>query len=141
MLMAKARRRFWAFASRRLEASGDSLPIWQVLCHLKRVQRSTQANLAVAVGQEPPHMSRLLDNLELQQLVRRDRDSEDRRRIYVSLTRRGQQRYGRMKPSILEAAEQCFEPLNAAERRTLRDLLAKLVADAPRAGLARAVRI
>ena len=131
LLMGKARRRFWILASRKFEASGESFTLWRVLSQLARVERSTQHDLATAVGQDPPSISRLLDALERDQLVRRDRDQEDRRRVYVQLTRRGRAQCERMRPALREAIDRCFQPLSHDERGVLREILAKLVADEP----------
>jgi DNA-binding MarR family transcriptional regulator len=129
--MGRARRRFWRMAAPRLEAQGASLALWQVLCHLFRAGRSTQSELSSAVAQHAAGISRLLDELEDQRIVKRARDTLDRRRVYVRLTRTGKAHFEKLVPVIREVADRCFEPLAEAERRTLRELLHKLVDDDP----------
>ena len=51
----------------------------------------------------------------------------------VELTPRGRSRLEASRPSVLAACEQVLAPLTGAERRALRDLLAKLL---PAAGAA-----
>jgi MarR family transcriptional regulator, lower aerobic nicotinate degradation pathway regulator len=128
-LMGRARRRFWRMAAPRLEAEGTSLVVWQVLCHLARAGRSTQSELSTAVAQHAAGISRLLEELEDQRIVKRDRDTLDRRRVYVRLTRTGKAHFDKLVPIIREMAEHCFEPLGDDERQMLRALLRKLVGD------------
>jgi DNA-binding MarR family transcriptional regulator len=131
LLMGKVRRKYWTIASRQLEASGESLSVWHVLSQLVRVEKSTQNELAAAIGYDAPTISRLLDGLEREQLVRRNRDPDDRRRVCVQLTKRGRTRYTRMRPAICAAVECSFRPLNSEERSVLRNILLKLVSDEP----------
>jgi MarR family transcriptional regulator, organic hydroperoxide resistance regulator len=127
MLIAKARRMVWTNATRRLEESGDSLLAWQVLAVLIRAGKLTQTEVAVALLQHPAGVSRLLDDLEKQGSVERRRDSADRRRVYVHATARGERRFRSILPEVIRGVDQALDPLSEVERRTLRDLLRKIV--------------
>jgi len=134
MLIAKARRLVWTNATRRLEQSGDSMLSWQVLALLIRAGKLTQTEVAVALLQHPAGVSRLLDELEKQGSVERVRDAADRRRVHVHATPRGERRFRSILPEVIRGVDQALEPLSDAERRTLRDLLRKIVLDDPDLG-------
>jgi DNA-binding MarR family transcriptional regulator len=131
MLISKTRRMVFTSATRRLEASGDSMLGWQLLALLVRVGKRTQTEVAVALAQHPAGVSRLLDDLEKQGYVARCRDSEDRRRVHVEATARGHRRFQLMLPEVVRAVDQALEPLTEADRRLLRDLLHKVVSQDP----------
>ena len=127
MLIAKARRMVWTNAGRRLDGAGESMLTWQVLALLVRAGKRNQTEVAIALGQHPAGVSRLLDDLEEHGLVARARDAHDRRRVYVDVTAHGRRRYQAMLPEVVLGVEQALDPLSEAERRALRDLLRKIV--------------
>jgi DNA-binding MarR family transcriptional regulator len=126
MLIGRTRRIVWTNAARQLEASGETVLAWQLLSHLVREGKSTQTALAGAVAQHPAGVSRLLDELEKQRYVVRQRDPSDRRRMYVEASARGKRRFQEGLPEIVAAVDQALEPLRESERRLLRDLLRKV---------------
>jgi DNA-binding MarR family transcriptional regulator len=128
MLISKTRRLVWMNATRRLEASGDSMLGWQVLAHLIRAGKSTQTEVAVALAQHPAGVSRLVDELDRQGYVLRRRDPRDRRRVYVEASARGRRRFLSVLPEVVRGVDQALEPLSEQDRRVLRDLLRKVVA-------------
>src|SRR5882724_2035543 len=131
MLIAKARRMVWTNATRRLDESGESMLGWQLLALLVRTGKRNQTEVSVALAQHPAGVSRLLDDLEKQGLVARTRDVDDRRRVYVDATARGRRRYRSMLPEVLLGVERALEPLSESERRSLRDILLKVVSQDP----------
>ncbi|MDY0250655.1 MAG: MarR family transcriptional regulator [Pseudomonas sp.] len=80
--------RAWrAELDRRLTDLGLSQARWLVLLHLARGrERPTQGELASSVGVENPTLARLLDALEVQQLIERQADQDDRRVKKIVLT-------------------------------------------------------
>ena len=68
----------------------------------------------------------VIDNLEKQGLVRRDRDLEDRRMVIVSLTPAGEQRIAQIFPRHLAMIVQEMNTLTAEELDTLGTLCKKL---------------
>jgi DNA-binding MarR family transcriptional regulator len=72
-------------------------------------------------------MTNRIDRLEHLGLVERVPDPEDRRGVKVHLTSAGQQLIDEAVVSRLEAADELVSNLTAAERRTLADLLRKLL--------------
>jgi DNA-binding MarR family transcriptional regulator len=131
MLIAKARKLVFTAATRQLDEAGESMLAWQVLAVLVKHGRRTQTELAVALAQHPAGVSRLLDDLEKQGYVARCRDSEDRRRVHVEATPRGERRYRAILPEVIRGVDKAMGPLSDSERRVLRDLLRKVVAQDP----------
>jgi DNA-binding MarR family transcriptional regulator len=131
MLIFKTRRMVWTNATRTLEDTGDSMLSWQLLALLVKVGKRTQTEVAVALAQHPAGVSRLLDDLEKQGYVVRRRDSEDRRRVYVEATPRGERQYRSSLPLFLRGVDQALDPLSESDRRSLRDLLRRVVSEDP----------
>jgi DNA-binding MarR family transcriptional regulator len=133
MLIAQTRRRVWTTASRRLEEAGDSYLAWLLLAHIRRSGKLTQSEIATLTAQHPAGVSRLLDELEREGCVSRRRDPGDRRRVYVVISPRGKRRVEARLPDVIQAVDLALGPLSESERRRLRDLLRKVVAngDAP----------
>lgn len=125
--IVRVRRRMMAEADRRLGERGESVVTWQVLSALQRCGPSAQNELAQHIGQHPTGMSRLLEELEQARLVRRARDRVDRRKILVEPTARGRTFLKQGRPLVDAAVEEVLAPLALAERRTLRDLLWRML--------------
>jgi DNA-binding MarR family transcriptional regulator len=129
MLIGRTRRMVWTNASRRLEARGESMLAWQLLGDLVRSGKRTQIELSQAVAQHPAGVSRLLDELEKGGYVSRSRDPGDRRCVHVMASPRGKRRYRAALDEVMSAVDHALEPLSAAERQRLRDLLRKIVSE------------
>jgi MarR family transcriptional regulator for hemolysin len=125
-LLPRVRRAFWTDATRRLETVGETMLGWRVLGCVRRVGPATQCEIADVVAQHPAGVCRTLDDLEDRGLVKRTRDAADRRRMKVSLTPVGRRRWQTLLPEVVRSMGYAFEPLSAAELRTLRDILRKL---------------
>lgn len=129
MLISKSRKMIWSTAARRLEIAGESMLTFNLLGHLVRAGATTQRELANATAQHPAGISRLLEDLETQKLVRRRRDTKDRRKVYVEASTKGRASFNAMFPRVVLAVDQALAPLSMGERRTLRSLLHKLVGE------------
>jgi len=125
--IARVRRRMIGEADRRLGQHGETVVAWQVLSALQRSGPSAQNELAQHIGQHPTGMSRLLEELEQARLVRRSRDRSDRRKVLVVPTARGRNFLEQRRPLVDAAVEEVLAPLARAERRTLRDLLWRML--------------
>ena len=125
--IARVRRRLIAEADRRLSERGETVLAFQVLSALQRRGRAAQNELAEHIGQHPTGVSRLLEELEQAGLVRRARDRSDRRRIQAEPTERGRAFLEHGRPLVDAAIEEVLAPLARAERRTLRDLLWRML--------------
>jgi DNA-binding MarR family transcriptional regulator len=74
-------------------------------------------------------MTRMLDRLVDQGLIRRDRSDEDRRIIHLSLTEAGEALRPRLSPVAVEVLNQHLQGFTAEEAATLTNLLQRLLAN------------
>ena len=125
--IVRVRKRLIAEADRRLGERGETVLAFQVLSALQGRGRAAQNELAEHIGQHPTGVSRLLEELEQAGLVRRARDRTDRRKILVEPTARGRAFLEHGRPLVDAAVEEVLSPLAPAERRTLRDLLWRML--------------
>jgi MarR family transcriptional regulator, transcriptional regulator for hemolysin len=109
-----------------LASAGGSLPIWLILNALMAEQRRTQLDLARAVGIEGPTLVRHLDGMEQQGLVKRRRDSVDRRAIQVELTKRGLALHARLLKNVISFNTQLRDGLSAEDVKVLHALLGRM---------------
>jgi DNA-binding MarR family transcriptional regulator len=72
-----------------------------------------------------PAMTGLLDRLETQELIRRERCTEDRRVVYIVLTNQGRELLDRMDRPVLELNKALLGHLTRAELKELSRLLEK----------------
>ena len=112
--------------NRALAESGGSVPIWLILNALKSDRRRTQVDLARAVGVEGPTLTRHLDGMEQGGLVRRKRDTLDRRAVEVELTRAGHALHARLLKAVIAFNQNLRGGLSGEDEATLRALLGQL---------------
>jgi MarR family transcriptional regulator, transcriptional regulator for hemolysin len=116
-----------------LAKAGGTFPAWQVLLAVQRQGARTQQDLARAIGVEGPTLTRQLDALESAGLVERRRDQQDRRAIRVRATPRGQAQFRRLAKAASDFDKRLRSGLSDREIAQLRDLLARISANAVRA--------
>jgi DNA-binding MarR family transcriptional regulator len=109
-----------------LEETGLSSYHHAILALLAEEPRETQAMIADALGFDRSHLVGVLDELEERGLIERRRDPDDRRRHLVNLTPAGKEALRRLRAVAKRVDDEFFEPLDAAERKTLTELLARL---------------
>lgn len=132
VLFGRAKRLIFAKFERQFAALGESVQTWRALSQLKLLGRVAQFELARAMAQHPGGISRLLDELEKEGLVKRHRDLRDRRKVWVELTDRGHCRYDALRPAATRVLHQVLAPLSNADCRSLSRLLTKIM-EAPNA--------
>ena len=117
-----------ALAIERLEPLGLSPRAWGVLSTLAESGPLTQIDLATTMAIDRTAMVYLLDDLEDRELVERVRSPQDRRAFLIHLTPAGRRAQRKAATALAGAADTLLTPLDAAERRHLVDLLAKVAA-------------
>src|ERR1700749_2971804 len=117
-----------ALAIERLEPLGLSPRAWGVLSTLAESGPVTQIQLAPTMSIDRTAMVYLIDELEAQTLVERVRSPQDRRAFLIHLTPAGRRAQRKAATALAGAADTLLTPLDAAERRPLVDLLAKVAA-------------
>lgn len=88
---------------------------------------TSAGDLAAAISLRPATLSGILDRLEAQGLITRERHRDDRRRLLVRLTPGGQALIARAPPSLQESFLLRFRALPAAEQEQIDRLLKQLV--------------
>jgi MarR family transcriptional regulator for hemolysin len=109
-----------------LASAGGSIPAWLVLTNLKSTDWRSQNELAQAVGIEGPTLTRHLDALERQGLVRRSPDASDRRAVVVELTPEGHEAHARLREVVIAFDRRLRTGISQEEVDTLRGILGRL---------------
>ena len=86
----------------------------------------TQGEVSAKVLKSGSNMTTVIDNLERDGLVRRERDAQDRRVIHVHLTDEGSRRIAAVLPVHVAALVEEFSVLSPKEQETLGELCKKL---------------
>jgi MarR family transcriptional regulator, 2-MHQ and catechol-resistance regulon repressor len=107
------------------------LAVLEALLHLGPM---CQKDLGRKLLRSNPNMTTVVDNLERQQLVRRTRDTRDRRLVEVTLTRQGRQLIGRVFPLHARRIAALMAALTDDEQEALGRLSKKLGLAAAKAG-------
>jgi MarR family transcriptional regulator for hemolysin len=110
----------------RLAEAGGSLPTWLILSSLKGDAWRTQLDLARAVGIEGPTLTRHLDALEEQGLVRRVRDAADRRAVSVELTPDGERLFDELRQAVIAFNRRLTNGLSETDLDSARTTLERL---------------
>jgi MarR family 2-MHQ and catechol resistance regulon transcriptional repressor len=106
---------------------GDLTPsqfgVLEILYHLGPLTLGDISTKALKSGS---NMTTVVDNLERDGLVRRERDAQDRRVIYVHLTEAGSRKIEAVLPGHVAALVDEFSVLTAKEQEALSELCKKL---------------
>ncbi len=106
---------------------GDLTPSqFAVLEALYHLGPMTQGEVSQKVLKSGSNMTTVIDNLERDGLVRRERDAQDRRVIHVHLTEAGSSKIEAVFPGHVAALVEEFSVLSATEQETLGELCKKL---------------
>ena len=97
--------------------------VLEALYHLGSL---TQGDISAKVLKSGSNMTTVIDNLERDGFVRRERDAKDRRVIHVHLTEAGSSKVEAVLPGHIAALVDEFSVLSATEQETLGELCRKL---------------
>ena len=97
-----------------------------VLESLYHLGSLTQGDISTKVLKSGSNMTTVVDNLERDGLVRRERNEKDRRVVNVHLTEAGQQKLKTVLPGHVAALVEEFSVLTVQEQETLGELCKKL---------------
>ena len=97
--------------------------VLEALYHLGHM---TQGEISAKVLKSGSNMTTVIDNLERDRLVRRERDANDRRVIHVHLTEAGSAKVEAVLPGHIAALVDEFKVLSPSEQETLGELCKKL---------------
>ena len=105
------------------ELTYSQFAVLEALYHLGQM---SQGEISMKVLKSGSNMTTVIDNLERDGLVRRERDAKDRRVIHVHLTEAGTGVIEAVLPGHVEALVEEFKVLSASEQQTLGELCKKL---------------
>ena len=114
-----------------LNSYGITSAQYNVLRILNGVWPEGHARCAIATRMIEPasDITRIIDRLEKQELVVRDRNSEDRRVSVTRITDKGRTLLQQLNPLVLKSTEESTKSLNEEECKQLSVLLEKLYCD------------
>lgn len=115
-----------SMADRHMGPLGLTHAQWAPLLHLRLQGPGPVATLATELNIDPGALTRLLDRLEAKGLVRRERSSEDRRVVIVTMTEQGQQATAEVPAVLSDIFNQLLSGFTREEWRSLVSMLQRL---------------
>lgn len=97
-----------------------------VLEALQHLGPMTQGEISAKILKSGSNMTTVIDNLERDGMVRRERDAQDRRVIHIHLTSAGQKKVQAVLPGHVAALVEELSVLSPREQETLAALCKKL---------------
>ena len=98
-----------------------------LLVAISHVSGLDQKSLAAVMALDVTTIGQLVDALEGKGLVRRLNSAIDRRVKHVEITQKGRRLIAEYRPKILETQNEVLAVLSEQERRTLADLMARVI--------------
>ncbi|MEM1247523.1 MAG: MarR family transcriptional regulator [Acidobacteriota bacterium] len=114
-----------------LEPFGITLQQYNVLRILRKAGGDGLPTLTIVerMMEKTPGITRLLDRMERQDWVSRRRCTDDRRRVWISLTRKGRELLAQLDGPIDEADEEVVEALSDRQKEQVIRALRRLLSD------------
>ncbi|WP_043420223.1 MarR family winged helix-turn-helix transcriptional regulator [Cupriavidus basilensis] len=129
-LMARATNRMGNAFSKALKPFGLNLSEWRVCASLLYVPRQTLSELSLHASSDISALSRIIDRLESQELVSRERSTTDGRSIRAILTKKGEELAQRIVPVAKRHEAVVLSGFTANDVKALRSMLLKLYENA-----------
>lgn len=126
-LLAKASHLVSGGFHRQLKELGVSIATWRILAVLRDGARPV-GDLADRVLLNQPTLSKTLDRLERDGLIKRSREEANRRSVTVSLQPRGRALAAKLIPLANAHEGEAFAALSPAERKSLVRMLQRTIA-------------
>jgi DNA-binding MarR family transcriptional regulator len=127
-LVALANRLFTQALQVRFSTHGVAVGQWPILLHLWDEDGLNQKELSRRVQIEEPTAARTLERMERDGLVRRARNTRDRRQVNVFLTERGAALKDELVPYALEVSRVATAGLSDQDKAKINSLLGYLIA-------------
>jgi len=128
-LITQAQRLLHKGLGMKLQQHGVTVAQWTVLVVLWEVDGLTQKELSDRVTVETATLSRTIDRMERDGLVKRVRSETDRRQVHVFLTDYGAGLWRDLVPEAETMLKLALEGIDADEEETLRHLLKRVIAN------------
>ena len=114
-------------ADRRFAGEHISFTQWMVLASLARFEHLTATALAAETCHDMGALTRIVDDLEEEGLVRRGRCAHDRRVVEIALTAEGRRQLLAGKRVVVELLNSLIAPFSPRELETLIALMQRLM--------------
>ena len=112
---------------RELARTGLTLGQWQVLATLQRLDKATMGEVAAFCATDRTTLTRTVDRMVDDGLVRRERDPADRRQVHLNLTEKGEQVFQRTLEDVTRFNDRVTGTLEAAEVGRLQPLIRQVL--------------
>ena len=116
------------FAERSFESQPISFTQWMALMSLTHRTCISPTELSVQMGHDMGALTRLVDELQRDGLVRRERSEQDRRAVEIAITPEGRRVANAGKRVVVELLNRLVEPYSIQELESLIVLLQRLLA-------------
>jgi len=114
-------------AERRFAAEQVSFTQWMVMANLARFEHLTATELASETCHDMGALTRIVDDLEAQGLVRRARSERDRRVVEITLTADGRRQLQAGKRIVVDLLNSLVQPFSRQELETLIALMQRVM--------------
>jgi DNA-binding MarR family transcriptional regulator len=131
-LITRARSSLLTSFDTELEPFGVTGAQFEVLKNLVRSDNETAASLCRALHYDTGSMTRMLDRLQDKGLVTRERDTSDRRLVFLRLTDTGVSLIPKIQPALRRALRRHLAGLTPEEVASLRRCLGRIIENGQR---------
>jgi DNA-binding MarR family transcriptional regulator len=122
--------RIYAINRAHLEAEFEGEDIsftqWRVLMCMRDDLANTAADISRELAHDKGSMTRILDQLEERGFIRRERDKDDRRLVFLTLTEAGLATVNRLVPKLVKYYNDLLEGFSPQDVQLLTQLLTQL---------------
>lgn len=124
-------RRLYSILASRIEARfadrGLTLMQWIVLVYVRDGLAHTASDIAREFQHDSGALTRVVDQLERREYLRRERSARDRRVVELKLTRSGRRVIAELLPSVVEEINAALAPLSRAEFELFQGMLLRIL--------------
>jgi DNA-binding MarR family transcriptional regulator len=131
-LVTRARSALLSSFDTELEPFGVTGAQFEVLKNLARSANETAASLCRALHYDTGSMTRMLDRLQEKGLVTRERDTTDRRLVFLRLTAAGERLIPKIRPALRRALRRHLAGFTAGEVASLKRYLGRIIENGQR---------
>ncbi|HET9107282.1 MAG TPA: MarR family transcriptional regulator [Steroidobacteraceae bacterium] len=132
ILITRARSALLSSFDTELEPFGVTGAQFEVLKNIARSHGETAASLCRALHHDTGSMTRMLDRLQEKGLVSRERGTDDRRLVFLRLTRAGEKLIPKVRPALRRALRRHLAGFAPDEIESLKRYLGRLIANGAR---------
>ncbi len=126
-LLARASHKVSEDYSPILKQAGIDRPRWRVLASLCDYDKMTIGDLARKVLMKQPTLTKILDRMEEEKLVKRQHSKEDRRSIKIAITKKGKEKVSALLVKAKQHEKDVLKSYSKEEEIILKQALRTLI--------------